>query len=51
VNGTTINGYTLLANPSVYGQTGGVYYYTDQSFLITANATAQATSTDSAVGD
>jgi prepilin-type N-terminal cleavage/methylation domain-containing protein len=47
----TINGYTLNANPSTFGQTGGVYYYTDQSFLITANTTQQAASTDSAVGD
>jgi prepilin-type N-terminal cleavage/methylation domain-containing protein len=47
----TWNGYTLYANPSTYGQTGGVYYYTDQSFVITANSTQQASSTDSAVGD
>ena len=45
------NGYMLLANPSTYGTTGGVYYYTDQSFVITANSTQPASSTDSAVGD
>ena len=50
-SGGTINGYILFANPSTYGQTGGVYYYTDQSFVITANTTQQASSTDSAVGD
>ncbi len=47
----TTNGYTLQANPSTYGQTGGMYYYTDQSFVITANGTQPAASTDSAVGD
>jgi type IV pilus assembly protein PilA len=47
----TWNGYTILANPSTYGQTGGIYYYTDQSFVITANSTQQASSTDSSVGD
>jgi prepilin-type N-terminal cleavage/methylation domain-containing protein len=47
----TWNGYTLNGNPSTYGQTGGVYYYTDQSFVIRANTTAAAASTDSAVGD
>ncbi len=47
----TTNGYTLLGNPSTYGQTGSMYYYTDQSFVITANQTQPAASTDSAVGD
>jgi len=47
----TWNGYTLTADPSIYGQTGGVYYYTDQSFVIRANTTTQAAATDSAVGD
>jgi prepilin-type N-terminal cleavage/methylation domain-containing protein len=47
----TWNGYTLHGNPSSYGQTGGVYYYTDQSFVIAANSTNTATSTDMAVGD
>jgi type IV pilus assembly protein PilA len=45
------NGYTLQANPSTFGQTGGVYYYTDQSFVITANSTQPASSTDTSVGD
>lgn len=47
----TWNGYTLNANPATYGQTGGVYYYTDQSFVIMANSTQVASSTDTAVGD
>ena len=51
ISGGTINGYMLVANPSTYGTTGGVYYYTDQSFVITANSTQQASSTDSPVGD
>ena len=51
IDAGTINGYTLLANPSTFGQTGGVYYYTDQSFVIHANNTTPASSTDSAVGD
>jgi type IV pilus assembly protein PilA len=50
-NNATTNGYTLLANPSTYGQTGSMYYYTDQSFVITGNQTQPAASTDSAVGD
>jgi len=45
------NGYTLNANPTNYGRTGGVYYYTDQSFVIRANSTATAGATDTAVGD
>jgi prepilin-type N-terminal cleavage/methylation domain-containing protein len=48
---TTWNGFTVNADPSNFGQTGGVYYYTDQSFVITANSTVPAASTDSAVGD
>jgi prepilin-type N-terminal cleavage/methylation domain-containing protein len=51
ISGATTNGFTLSANPSNYGQTGGVYYYTDQSFVIRANSTTPAGSTDSAVGD
>lgn len=47
----TWNGYTLLANPTSYGQTGGVYYFQDQSFVIRANSTSPASSTDGAVGD
>ncbi|MGO8793122.1 MAG: type IV pilin protein [Terriglobia bacterium] len=47
----TWNGYTLLANPTNYGMTGGVYYYTDQSFVICGNSTTVAAATDSAVGD
>jgi prepilin-type N-terminal cleavage/methylation domain-containing protein len=50
-NSNTWNGYTLNANPSAYGQTGGVYYFTDHSFVIRANITNPATSTDTAVGD
>ena len=45
------NGYVLLANPSTYGQTGGVYYYQDQSFTIRANSTTTASATDTSVGD
>ena len=47
----TWNGYTLQANPSVFGQTGTVYYFTDHSFVIRANNTNPASSTDTAVGD
>jgi prepilin-type N-terminal cleavage/methylation domain-containing protein len=47
----TWNGYTLNANPSVFGQTGGVYYFTDESCVIRANTTTPASSTDSSVGD
>jgi prepilin-type N-terminal cleavage/methylation domain-containing protein len=47
----TWNAYTLLANPAAYGQTGGVYYFTDQSFVIRANSSTTATSTDISVGD
>jgi prepilin-type N-terminal cleavage/methylation domain-containing protein len=47
----TWNGYTLNANPSVFGQTGGVYYFTDESCVIRANSTTPASSTDSSVGD
>ncbi|MFZ0962237.1 MAG: prepilin-type N-terminal cleavage/methylation domain-containing protein [Terriglobia bacterium] len=50
-NSNTMNGFSVNANPSTFGQTGGVYYYTDQSFVITANSTTTAGSTDSAVGD
>jgi prepilin-type N-terminal cleavage/methylation domain-containing protein len=44
-------GYTLLGNPSNFPWSGGVYYYTDQSFVIRANYTNAATSTDTTVGD
>jgi prepilin-type N-terminal cleavage/methylation domain-containing protein len=47
----TWNGYNLIANPSVYGQTGGVYYFTDESFVIRANTQSTAASTDTSVGD
>jgi type IV pilus assembly protein PilA len=47
----TWNGYTLNANPATYGQTGGVYYFSDQSFVIRANSVSTAASTDSPVGD
>jgi len=47
----TWNGYTLLANPSVFGQTGGVYYFQDQTFVIRANSTTTASATDTSVGD
>ena len=47
----TWNGYNLLGNPSVYGQTGGVYYFTDESFVIRANSASTAASTDTSVGD
>ena len=44
-------GYTLLSNPTSFGQSGDVYYFTDQSHVIRANAANPASSTDSAVGD
>ena len=47
----TWNGYSLNANPAIYGQSGGVYYFTDQSFVIRANSTTTAGSTDESVGD
>ena len=47
----TWNGFSLQANPAAYGQSGGVYYYEDQSFVIHANSTTNATTTDIAVGD
>jgi len=47
----TWNGYTLNANPAIYGQSGGVYYFTDQSFVIRANSATTAGSTDESVGD
>ena len=43
--------YTLQASPIVYGQTGGVYYYSDQSHVIRANSSNPASSTDSPVAD
>jgi type IV pilus assembly protein PilA len=47
----TWNGYTLNANPAIYGQSGGVYYFTDQSFVIRANSATTAGSTDESVGN
>jgi prepilin-type N-terminal cleavage/methylation domain-containing protein len=45
------NAFSLNANPTTFGQTGDVYYFTDQSFVIRANPTTIAASTDTAVGD
>ena len=47
----TWNGYNLLANPAAFGQTGGIYYFQDQSFVIRGNTSVTATSTDVAMGD
>jgi type IV pilus assembly protein PilA len=47
----TWNAFSINADPTAYGQTGGIYYYTDQTFVIRANTTVEAGSTDSAVGD
>lgn len=47
----TWNGYTISADPAMYGQTGGMYYFSDQSFVIRANTSTAAASTDSPVGD
>ena len=44
-------GYDLQGNPSNPGQTGGTYYFSDQTFVIRANTSTEAASTDSAVGD
>jgi prepilin-type N-terminal cleavage/methylation domain-containing protein len=44
-------GYTVQANPTVFGQTGGMYYYSDQSHVIRGNTTMPAGSTDPAMGD
>ena len=47
----TWNGFTLQGNPAAYGQSGGVYYYMDQSFVIHANSTNVASSTDMPIGN
>jgi len=47
----TYNGYTLLGIPTKFGQTGGTYYYQDQSFVIHSNSTTTASASDLAVGD
>lgn len=47
----TWNGFSVNADPTAFGQTGGVYYFEDQSFVIRANTTVTAGATDSAVGD
>jgi len=44
-------GYNLSANPTAFGQSGIVYYYTDESHVIRANTANPASSTDSPVGD
>jgi type IV pilus assembly protein PilA len=43
------NGFTIQANPSVFGQTGNTYYYMDETNVIRYNASATAASTDSAL--
>ena len=45
------NAYTLLASPATYGQTGGVYYYSDQSFVIRSNTSTTAAASDIPVGN
>lgn len=47
----TYYGYTMLGNPSTLGQTGGVFYYSDQSGVIRANSVNTAGATDTAVAD
>lgn len=42
-------GYNVNANPSAVGQTGSVYYFTDQSYVIRANNSAPASASDSPV--
>lgn len=44
-------GYTVTADPVTPGTTGGVYYFTDQSYVIRFNNTRTATSTDQALGN
>ena len=44
-------GYTVIGNPATYGQTGGMYYFTDQSGVIRGNSTTTANSTDTAIAD
>ena len=39
-------GYTITADPLTLGTTGGVFYYTDQSFVIRFHNTRPANSTD-----
>ena len=43
-------GYTLSAAPSTPGLTGHAYYFTDQTYVIRANNSATASSSDSPIG-
>ncbi len=43
--------YTVQGNPSTYGQTGDVYYFTDQTHVIRGNSQNPASSTDTAVAN
>jgi prepilin-type N-terminal cleavage/methylation domain-containing protein len=47
----TWNGFNVLANPAAPGQTGGVWYFIDQTGVIRGNSTTTAGSSDIAVAD
>lgn len=42
-------GYNLTANPTVPGQSGSAYFYTDQSYVIRGNNVGPASATDSVI--
>jgi type IV pilus assembly protein PilA len=44
------NGFTIQANPSVFGQTGNNYYFLDETNVIRSNTSTTAASTDSPIG-
>ncbi|MBZ5700551.1 MAG: prepilin-type N-terminal cleavage/methylation domain-containing protein [Acidobacteriia bacterium] len=51
LSGTIVQTYTAVANPVTPGQTGNRYFFTDQSFVIRQSTTAQATVTDTPIGN
>ncbi|HVN08642.1 MAG TPA: prepilin-type N-terminal cleavage/methylation domain-containing protein [Patescibacteria group bacterium] len=47
--GGMISTYSVTANPVTPGQTGVRYFFTDETFVIRFNATAQASASDSPI--